>query len=394
MDALAGRLAEQIAAQRPEPPIALLVRAGSAELGRAFTSVLAGALAQRKLAPVALEVPASSSGEAEARAAGARALVRLTLSIEDGALRARGDLVGSWVNFWSGRTATRPSSPAAALQESAPADALALGLDGASSGELRLTRALFGRVDGWTAALAAGDLDGDRRDEVLALTDDELLAFSPDGRVLARRALHGLPFSPTPCREPFGAVAVDEGARRVGYISAQRARGEWLALDPGSGFRVLGKIERVPLAYAGSVEISGALVPGQTAFDAPNAPASPFNTLSAFIGSGGEELLAVLPSGSTTASAGSAPPRPWLPGRPAAPPSPWPWPTWMATARRRSSPPSRRTRPLPRSSACSARRADSPAPAEARCGCGWSSAVVAPCRSPRRISTGTARTSW
>ena len=316
IEAVAARVAEQIAARQPEPPIAIQVRADSAELARAVTTALAAALARRKLAPLALETPASSSGEAEARAAGARALVRLTLSFEQGELRARGDLLGTWVNFWSGRASTRPAGPAAALLASAPADAVALALDGprrppqvgaAPAGELRLSGAVFGRLAGWTAALAAGDLDGDRRDEVVALTDDEILVFSPEGRVLARRALRALPYSPTPCREPFGAATVDEGGRRLAYLSAQRARGEWLALDPTAGLRLLGRLDRMPLAYASGVEISGALVPGQNTFEAAIAAPAPFNTLSVFSGSAGPELLAVFPSGTAVWRRGVAP---------------------------------------------------------------------------------------
>ncbi|HZA14737.1 MAG TPA: VCBS repeat-containing protein [Myxococcaceae bacterium] len=323
-------MAEQIDLKQPEPPLAIHVTSGSPALERAFASLLAAELARRKLGPVVLDLPSSSSGESEARAAGARALVRLAVSVEQRTLRARGDLLGTWVNFWSGRTPTRPPSPAAALNASAEADALALSLDAArgppppprdtpASGELRLTATPFGRLGGWTAALAAGDLDGDRRDEVVALTDEEILAFSPDSRVLARRALRALPFSASPCREPFGAVAVDEGARRVAYLSSQRARGESLALDPVAGFRVVERLERAPLAYTAGVEISGALVPGQNTFEPAivssgavtrwTAPAA-FNTLSAFSGAGGLELLAVFPSGAGTWRRGLGPDAP------------------------------------------------------------------------------------
>jgi hypothetical protein len=332
IERLAARVAEQVAAQRPEPPVAIHVSAGSAELARAFTTVLASGLARRKLAPVVLETSPSSSGDAEARATGARSLVRLTLSLDRGVLRVRGDLLGTWVNFWSGRTPTRPPSPAAAIQASAEADAQALALNAASpsppprdapaSGELRLAGVLFARVDRWTAALAAGDLDGDGRDEVVALTDAEILAFAPDGRVLARRTLRTLPFSASPSREPFGAAIVDERARRVGYASAQRARGEALALDPGgAGFRVLGKLEVAPLAYAAGVEITGALVAGRNTFQpaisssgaasrwtAPEA----FNTLSAFAGPAGLELLTVFPSGAAIWRRGLTPDAPSL----------------------------------------------------------------------------------
>jgi hypothetical protein len=187
---------------------------------------------------------------------------------------------------------------------------------------LHLAGAPFGRLGRWTAALAAGDLNGDGRDEVVALTDEEILAFSADGRVLARRALRALPFSASPSREPFGAAIVDEGARRVAYLSAQRARGEALALDPGAGgFRVLGKIEEAPLASAAGVELTGALVAGQNTF-APAISSSgaasrwtapeAFNSLSTFAGPAGLELLAIFPSGAALWRRGLAPDAPSL----------------------------------------------------------------------------------
>jgi hypothetical protein len=133
-------------------------------------------------------------------------------------------------------------------------------------GELKMVSASFARLPRWTAALASGDLDGDGRDEVVALTDDELIAFSPDGRVLARRELRFLPRSSSPSREPVGAVAVLPSPPRVAWLSAQRARGEELALEPGGGFRVLRQIDQAPLSRVGGAALSARLVPGQNTF--------------------------------------------------------------------------------------------------------------------------------
>jgi len=327
LEKLASRVAQEVAERRAEAPVAILARAESADLARAFTTVMAAQLARRNLAPMALEAPAPSSGEMEARAAGARSLVRLTVLLEGGLLRTRGDLLGTWVNFWSGVTATRPSSPAAAIDASVEADAQALALALAAAAvpsrppsagdELRLLSAVFVRLPHWTAALAAGDLDGDGRDEVVALTEEEILAFSPDGRLLARRELRALPFSSSPSREPFGAISVDEAAHVVCYLSAQRARGEALALvRVGGRFRVVRTLERAPLAQIGGAEWTGEIAAGQNTFrpaiastDAASrwvAPAA-FSALSAFTGPSGVELLLVFPSGAATWRRGFAP---------------------------------------------------------------------------------------
>ncbi|HLL55605.1 MAG TPA: VCBS repeat-containing protein, partial [Myxococcaceae bacterium] len=128
LERLARQTADALAERAPEPPLALYVRADAAELERGFTSLLASELAARKLAPVALRVPTPEAAEPAAREQGARSLARLTLALEHGLLQARGDLTGTWVNFWAGQVPTRPAQPAAALAQSTEADAHALAL--------------------------------------------------------------------------------------------------------------------------------------------------------------------------------------------------------------------------------------------------------------------------
>ncbi len=311
-EAALPRLAQQIAeltlAQAPEPPVAVWVRADAPEAARALTTLVSSELAKRKLAPLPIDAPSPQEAETAAREAGARALIRLGVTLDSGRVRARGDLVGTWVNFWSGATPTRPPAPAAALAASTEADPHALALLATApsgplagevqTGELRFAGAVFARLPRWTAALAAGDLDGDGRDEVVVLTDDEVLAFAPDGRLLARREHRVLPNAAAPSREPFGAIAVLSAPARIAYLSAQRSRGEELVLEPHGGFQVIGVIEHAPLARAGGAALEGKLVPGRNTFEvgAPKLPGTPV-TLSTFAGPWGTELAAVLPDG-------------------------------------------------------------------------------------------------
>jgi hypothetical protein len=317
------QLAEQVAAQAvdagAQSPVGVFARGESAELAFAFVTLLSSSLAARGLAPVPVDAADPVRAEAAARAGGHRSLLRVQLGLEGGLLHARGDLLGTWVNFWSGAQPTRPASPAAGLESSVDADAHALALaaaplraplpaavTGPQTGELRLLQGTFARLPKWTAAVAAGDLDGDGKDEVLVLTDDELLAFAPDGKLLGRRELRHLPASPTPVREPFGALAVLRSPARVAYLSAQRTRGELLALEPGrGGFRVLGATEDAPVAALGEGALwarpeqgkntfaPGLLADGAEALALPR----PFTFLSSAATPSGQEVLAVLPDG-------------------------------------------------------------------------------------------------
>ncbi|RKH58659.1 FG-GAP repeat domain-containing protein [Corallococcus llansteffanensis] len=271
---LAQAVADAIRAAPAEAPVAVSLSGGSAELRRAFGTLLASRLAAQQLGPVVLEVPPERA-EATAREQGARSLARLTLDLEGGELVARGDVLGTWVNFWSGRTPTRPPKPAAAVAEGVEADAsvLALAAVGAPSPgtpgpgspqkrTVRLLGAVFARLETPLAALAAGDLDGDGRDEVAALTAREVVVFGADGRILARRELEGAPSTAT-TREPFGALAVLTGPPRLAAWSTRYARGEVLVLDKAKGtLRPSGTLEAAPL---GTSE-RGAFVPGQTVF--------------------------------------------------------------------------------------------------------------------------------
>lgn len=272
LERLAGAVAARVLALKPEPPVALHLSGGTPELRHAFETLLASRLASARLAPVVLDAPTPEAAEGLARTQGARALVRLTLGVTGGALRASGDVTSTWVNFWSGRTPTRAPSPAAAPAESVEADAAVLALAAVepppapvttpqAPRPLRLLGAVLARLPSPPAALAAGDLDGDGRDEVAVLTERTVSVFAADGRLMAERSLDVLPPGPAPTREPFGALAVLSGPPRLAAWSTRFAHGEVLSLENGT-LRFVSRIDAVPLGP----EARGAFVPGQTAF--------------------------------------------------------------------------------------------------------------------------------
>lgn len=292
---LARELSASVRALPAEAPVALYFSGGSAELRRAVGSVLAARLSAEGLAPTVVDAASAEAAEGVARAQGARTLVRLTLDVEAGALRARGDALGTWVNFWSGRAPTRPARPSGALVESVDADAEVLALASVApsttspptSGPrgIRLLGATLVRMEQPVAALAAGDLDGDGRDEIAVLTEADVSVIAADGRLLARRELGALPFGNATTREPFGALAVLSGPPRLAAWSTRRAHGEVLVLEKGrSTLRPVGTLDSAPL---GPVE-RGSFVPGQTAFQAevrladgkPVTLSAPFTTSS------------------------------------------------------------------------------------------------------------------
>ncbi len=299
VEQLAQGLFEDVRALKLEPPVALHLSGGAPELRRAFGTLLAARLGAAGLAAVVVDAPSPEAAEPRAREVGARGLVRLTLAVEAGELRARGDVLGTWVNFWSGRTPTRPPSPAAALTRAVAADASALALAAVQPGTppppttpeaprpLRLMGALLAPLPEPLAALAAGDLDGDGKDEVAALTGKDVLVFTAQGRLLAQHSLEALPRSATPTREPFGALAFLSGPPRLAVFSSRFAAGEVLALEAG----VLKPTARLDAAPLGA-EARAGFVPGQTAFTDLRL---------------GTERVASVPAPFTTASA--APPR-------------------------------------------------------------------------------------
>ncbi len=293
----ARALAAQVAGSGAESPLAVSVSAPTPELARGFFAALAPELSRVGLSALPLEA-APPEAERAAVAAGGRTLMRVALSVERGLFSARGDLFRVRPNFWAGVSGTR-SGPGAALASSTEVDAHALALAApllqAPEGllaPLRLLPSALVLLPSPTAALAAADLDGDGRDEVVVLTDRELQLFSPTGTLLARRSLRELPASATPCREPFGVLAVS-GAQ-VGYFSGRHGRGEWVELQ-GRQLTVVGPLER-PVVAVGATRLEGTWTPGQNTFRIAPLPA-PVVHAATFLGPTGAQVLAVLPDG-------------------------------------------------------------------------------------------------
>jgi hypothetical protein len=314
---LAKEIADRVVASRAEGPVAIAVHSSSPALSEGFSTLLAAALAQARMGPVVLS--RDTDAVQAARATGAHSLVRLDLRVESGKLVAQGDLLGTWVNFWSGRAPTRPPHPAALLRASVEADAEALAAASATpansvaaAGEHEFRRARLATLPLRTAALGAGDLDGDGRDEIVALTDEELVVFSPEGRVLAKRDLRSLASSAIPCREPFGSVVVLPRLHRVAYFSCRLAKGELLEQSADGTLRTVEMLNEAPIAVSGETPLWAKPLAGQNTFgpvvgpkgQAPVTLRDSFSTLST-ISASPAQYLVVFPGGSGALARGS-----------------------------------------------------------------------------------------
>ena len=112
-------------------------------------------------------------------------------------------------------------------------------------------------------ALAVGDLDGDRRGELVALTERAVVVMTPARRGLVEKARLALPADPAPVRprDAVGALAIAPGADGVAEIwarSSSAGRGARYRLVDGA-LREVAPVDGFPFCAGHLVE----LVPGR-----------------------------------------------------------------------------------------------------------------------------------
>jgi hypothetical protein len=243
LEALADQLRAQATAAHPEPPVAVAIQAPSAMLGETAATLLATRLGDSGLPAVV--IGPGEDAPARARSAGARSLIRLRLEVGP-EVAAAGELRPVWRNFWAGRTPIE-SGPTHVLSAAVPVDrATQLLAAGTAQGTgLVLDPVPLARFPVRTAALTAGDLDGDGRPEVVVLAGGDVWVLDGAGTVLARHSLLDLPPAAAPAREPFGTLCISDGRLLVAWARAEstvalRLQGNQLVRGPGAPGPTLG----------------------------------------------------------------------------------------------------------------------------------------------------------
>jgi hypothetical protein len=265
-----AQLADAVAREVGAPPagrrsLMLAVEARGA-LGPTIETALSAALAAQGFAVT----PRRGAGDAEraARAGGQDWLLRVRAGLVPGRreIAVVGELIPTWRSFFlQNRPDARPIPPRV-VEARAPADTSTLLLErearepGAPFARIRTLARMPGRV----LALAAGELDDAGRRGVVAVTEDAVTAFSPDGAPIAARAADG---ALAPLREPGASVAIgDFGGGRIALHRAGAARGEVLALR-GDRLEAAGALEAAPLCAGEAGRLFGAFVPGTSVLE-------------------------------------------------------------------------------------------------------------------------------
>lgn len=269
---LVAAVSAEVQTAQDRGPLCVTVSApGHPGLEEAFSTLLLAKLSSLGLEPRLL--PSSTEAEAQARQSGARALVRVRLGLDASRLTASGDVLSTWVNFFSAPQ-VREATPASVLFSRVAADEAVRALAGRPEATgLVLEPLVLARWPVRTAALAAGALLADARLQLAVLTEEAVEVRALDGRLLARRTLEGLPLAEAPPREAFGTLCICEGLLYA--FSARRAEGEVLAYE-GGALVVRAPLHR-PVVACGGPPVEAAFLPGAARLlpSGPGWPLSP-----------------------------------------------------------------------------------------------------------------------
>jgi hypothetical protein len=235
LERLADDVATRVLAAGLTGPIGVAIETKEPVFTRALGTVLCGRLTRATLSCEVIEATAEAA-VAIAKQRELSTLVRLSVSTDATTVTARGDALETWTNFWSGERPTRgPRSTALGFTYELDAEVAALAgvsLTPTPSPPIPLELKLssLARWSTVPVALAAGDLDGDRRSELAVMLGEELLLLTPEARVLARYDLSSAPAASAVSREPFGAIAFVQNPPRLVAWSGRRAKAEVLTL--------------------------------------------------------------------------------------------------------------------------------------------------------------------
>ncbi|MBX7113086.1 MAG: VCBS repeat-containing protein [Myxococcaceae bacterium] len=245
LEQLAKKVAEHTALAQPEAPVGVYVEAPTPGLQQAFATAFASALTSRQLAGVTVVAPETTQAEALARTRDLRTLAEVVLSLSGTTLTAQTSLVSTWVNFWSGNAAASVSAQTFTAQVDADLAVRALAaVPATGQTALAFDPGILTRLPQPPVALAAYDVDGDKRAEVAVLMEDALWLLAPDGKVLATYDLRVLPRAVSVSREPFGVVAFISNPVRVVFLSGKYAEGQCLAFA-GKELKVTSPVSQV-----------------------------------------------------------------------------------------------------------------------------------------------------
>jgi hypothetical protein len=248
LEHLANALTTKVTQAGFEGPLGLSISAADPQLTRAAGTVICGRLTKARLSCEIID----AQGDDAITAAKARELstvVRVSITVDGTTSTVRGDALETWQNVWAGRHPTR-GAKAIALAISVDTDAELATLAGvpapATNLPIDLKLSSLARWGTVPIALAAGDLDGDRRTELVVLLNEEVVVLSPEAKVLARYDLASAPPAAAVPREPFGALAIVQSPPRVIAWSGRRAKAEVLAFA-GSVLKPLGSQDTIAI---------------------------------------------------------------------------------------------------------------------------------------------------